>query len=170
MAESYTRSQKILHWVLAFLVLFWLLVSGQFAEGAEGEAKGFILMFHSGGALIISALMFWRYRKRRANTVVPMATLKTWEQVWSKRIHVSFYVLIAVMAISGIVQGMFFDQAVRVFGVVNITLAYNEGIQSVFNLIHDITSKLFLSLIAVHVLAALKHQFVDKQAFLKRMA
>ena len=74
------------------------------------------------------------------------------------------------MAISGIVQGMFFDQAVRVFGVVNITLGYNESIQSVFHLVHETASKLFLLLIAVHVLAALKHQFVDKQAFLKRMA
>ena len=39
MVESYTRVQKILHWVLAILVLFWLLVSGQFAEAAEGDTR-----------------------------------------------------------------------------------------------------------------------------------
>ena len=44
MAESYTRSQKILHWLLAILVLFWLLVSGQIAASSEGEQKGMILM------------------------------------------------------------------------------------------------------------------------------
>jgi len=169
MVVSYTRVQKILHWVLAILVLFWLLVSGQFAEAAEGDEKGFILMFHSGGALIISVLMLWRYSKRRTNNVAPMSTLKPWEQIWSKRIHVSFYILVGAMAFSGIVQGMFFDQSVRVFGIVNITIGYNEIIRSVFSLIHNVASNLFLLLIVAHVLAALKHQFVDKQAFLKRM-
>ena len=71
MAESYTRSQKILHWLLAILVLFWLLVSGQIAASSEGGQKGMILMFHSGGALIILSLMMWRYSKRRKNFVTP---------------------------------------------------------------------------------------------------
>ena len=65
MVESYTRSQKILHWLLAILVLFWLLVSGQIAASSEGEQKGMILMFHSGGALIILAVMMRPYSNRR---------------------------------------------------------------------------------------------------------
>ena len=169
MAESYTRGQKILHWLLAILVLFWLLVSGQIAASSEGEQKGMILMFHSGGALIILALMMWRYSKRRKNFVTPLAELKSWEKFWSRKIHVSFYVLITVMAITGILQGMFFDQAVRVFGVINITVGHNESLMSMFNLLHDVVSKIFLALIALHVLAALKHQFVDKLSFIKRM-
>ncbi|MBM86794.1 MAG: hypothetical protein CMQ41_00285 [Gammaproteobacteria bacterium] len=76
MSETYTRGQKILHWLLAVLVLFWLLISGQLAESAEGDQKGMILMFHSGGALIIFALMTWRYVKRRKNLVQPLSALK----------------------------------------------------------------------------------------------
>ena len=170
MVEAYTRSQKVLHWLLAVLVLFWLLVSGRFAESAEGEQKGMILMFHSGGALIIFALMMWRYAKRRKNLVQPLSTLKLWEQTWSPRIHVAFYMLVALMAISGILQGMFFDQNLRVFGVVNITLGHNASLMSFFNWIHDFASKLLLAMIAIHVLAAIKHQFIDKQPFLKRMS
>ena len=170
MVESYTRGQKILHWLLAVLVLFWLLVSGQIAASSEGEQKGMILMFHSGGALIIFALMMWRYSKRRKNLVMPLAELKSWEQSWSRKVHVSFYVLVTLMAITGILQGVFFDQAVRVFGAINITVGHNESLMSTFNLLHNLVSKIFLALIALHVLAALKHQFVDKLPFIKRMA
>ena len=73
------------------------------------------------------------------------------------------------MAITGILQGVFFDQAVRVFGVINITVGHNESLMSIFNLLHNVVSKIFLALIALHVLAALKHQFVDKLPFIKRM-
>lgn len=170
MAETYTRSQKVLHWLLAVLVLFWLLVSGQLAESAEGEQKAMILMFHSGGALIIFALMMWRYVKRRNNPVKPLSTLKSWEQTWSLRIHLAFYMMVALMATSGILQAMFFEQDVRVFGVLNITIGHDTSLMSVFDWIHDAASKLLLTLIALHVLAAMKHQFVDKQPFLRRMS
>lgn len=170
MATTYQRSQKILHWVLAVLLLFWLQVSGRTVSSLEGEEQGMILMIHSGGALIIFALMLWRYSKRRKNSVEPMAELKPWEQTWSERIHLSFYVLVALMAVSGILQGMFFEQPVRVFGILNITIGYSESLMSVFNLIHNVSSKVFMVLIVIHVLAAFKHQFVDKQSFLKRMA
>ncbi|MDD9890061.1 MAG: cytochrome b/b6 domain-containing protein [Gammaproteobacteria bacterium] len=170
MADSYTRGQKVLHWLLAVLVSFWLLVSGQLAASSEGEQKGMILMFHSGGALIIFALMMWRYSKRRKNLVQPMSSLRSWEQTWSVRIHLAFYILVAVMALTGILQGVFFEQDVRVFGVVNITAGHNESLMALFNLIHNVASKIFLALIALHILAAIKHQFIDKQPFLKRMA
>ena len=170
MADSYTRGQKVLHWLLEVLVSFWLLVSGQIAQSSEGEQKGMILMFHSGGALIIFALMMWRYSKRRKNPVQPLSGLKAWEQTWSVRIHIAFYILVAIMAISGILQAVFFEQDVRVLGVVNITAGHNESMMALFNLIHNAASKIFLALIALHILAAIKHQFIDKLPFLKRMA
>ena len=170
MADSYTRGQKVLHWLLAVLVSFWLLVSGQIAQSSEGEQKGMLLMFHSGGALIIFALMMWRYSKRRKNPVQPLSGLKAWEQTWSVRIHIAFYILVAIMAISGILQAVFFEQDVRVLGVVNITAGHNESMMALFNLIHNAASKIFLALIALHILAAIKHQFIDKLPFLKRMA
>ncbi len=169
MNMSYTRTQKTLHWLLAALVLFWLFVSGNFVETAEGEQKGTLLMFHSGGAIIILVLTLYRLSLRRKNTVPPMFELKAWEKTWSVRNHLTFYVLICLMVASGIMQGIFFEQDVRVFGLVNITVSHNESVMGVFHLLHELIASLLKLLIAVHILAVLKHQFVDKQAILKRM-
>ncbi|MEQ8954288.1 MAG: cytochrome b/b6 domain-containing protein, partial [Gammaproteobacteria bacterium] len=116
MTATYTRGQKILHWLLAVLLLFWLFVSGELVADAEGAEQGMILMFHSGGALIILGLMLWRLRLRVKHKVPPMAELKPWEQTWGKRLHWTFYALVAVMVLSGVLQGMFFEQDVVVFG------------------------------------------------------
>ena len=170
MAERYTRGQKIFHWLLAVMILFWLFVSGELVEGAEGAEKGFILMFHSGGAVLILVLTLFRYRLRRRNPVAPPAELKTWERTWGVRVHVTLYVSVCLMVLSGLLQGMFFEQDVRVFGVLNITVGHNEAITGLFHTIHGGIANLLKLLIAIHVLAALKHQFIDRLAFLKRMA
>lgn len=170
LSDSYTRTQKILHWLLAILVLFWLFVSGEIVESSEGEAKGFILMFHSGGALVILAFTLYRFALRRKNTVAPLPELKQWEKTWSRVNHLAFYALICVMVASGLMQGIFFEQDVRVFGLINITVGHNESVVEIFHEIHELTATLLKLLIALHILAALKHQFIDKHAFLKRMA
>ena len=167
MNEAYTRGQKVLHWLLAGLLLFWLFVSGELVEEAQGDDKGLILMFHSGGAIVIGMLMAFRFYLRRKHPVVVMGSLKDWEKVWSRRIHVAFYVFVALMVLSGIVQGIFFEQDVRVFGLINITLGHNESLMGIFHLVHGASANV---LILLHILAALKHQFIDKQAMLKRMA
>ena len=169
MNTSYARSQKILHWLLAVLILFWLFVSGRIVSSLEGAEQGNILMFHSGGAIIILLLMIARFRLRLKNPVAPISSLKLWEQKCGSIMHTSFYVLALLMVLSGILQGMFFDQDVRVFGLVNITVGHNEGLQEIFHEVHEIVSLLFKLSIAIHILAALKHQFLDKQPFLKRM-
>ena len=98
-----------------------------------------------------------------------MSKLKAWEKTWSVRNHLTFYVLICLMVASGIMQGIFFEQDVRVFGLVNITVSHNESVVRVFHLLHELIASLLKLLIAVHILAVLKHQFVDKLAILKRM-
>ena len=169
MATSYTRTQKILHWLLAVMILLWLFLSGELVEEAEGAEERLILMFHSGGAIIILALMLWRLRLRFKNEVQPMAELKPWEQTWSVRLHWLFYGLVCLMVLSGILQGVFYEQDVLVFGFIDITVGHNEAAMEPFHEIHEITATLLKIGIALHILAALKHQFLDRQKFIQRM-
>lgn len=169
MATDYTRGQKVLHWLLAVLILFWLFVSGELVQAAEGEEQGFILMFHSGGAMVILVLMLFRLKLRLNRPVSLPVELKVWEKVWSKRVHMAFYLLVILMACSGLLQGIFFDRDVRIFGMVNITMGHNESLMGFFNSVHGLIANLLKILIGLHVLATLKHQFIDKRPAFRRM-
>lgn len=168
-AQGYTRGQKIFHWVLAVLILFWLFVSGELVEEAAGAQKGVILGFHSGGAILILILTAFRYRLRRQHPVGPAHGLKPWEKVWSVRMHLALYLAVVLMVFTGFMQGVFFEEPVRIFGIIPITVGHNEAAMAPFHEGHEIIASLLKLLIAVHVLAGLKHQFVDGQAVLKRM-
>lgn len=166
---AYTKAQKILHWVLAVLVLFWLFVGGELIEEAEGADKVMAFAFHSGGALLIFVLFMIRLKLRLKNPAQPMLELKPWEKTWSMRVHLAFYVLLAVMVFSGIMQGIFFEQEVRLAGLVPITVSFQENLFGVFHGIHGVTASILKALILLHILAALKHQFIDRQPFIQRM-
>lgn len=169
MSDSYTRTQKVLHWLVAIALLFWLFVSGELVEEAEGEDKVFILAFHASGALIILALMFWRLGLRREHPVAPMAGLRPWEATWSRGIHSLFYGLVFLMVASGLLQGMYFEQDVRLFGLLDITGRHDEARMAPFHEAHEIIATLLKVFIGLHVLAALKHQFIDRRPVLRRM-
>lgn len=166
---GYTRFQKILHWLLAVLILLWLFVGGEMVEEADGAEKITAIAIHSGGALLILLLMIVRWFARQKNPVPPADTLKNWEKVWSLRVHLAFYILVVLMVFSGIMQGIFFEQDVKLAGVIPITIGYQETFYGIFHAMHGVIATLLKILILLHVLAALKHQFIDRQAFLQRM-
>ena len=166
---QYTRTQKILHWVLAVLLLFWLFVSGELAHESEGDQKLLILAIHSAGALVILGLMIWRFVLRRRNTVMPMEALKPWEKTWSVRTHLLFYGLVVLMVASGLLQGVFYEVPIRVAGILPITAGHNETLMAPFHETHEIVALILKLLIGLHVLAAIKHQFIDHQPIFKRM-
>ena len=156
--------------MLAFLIVFWLFVSGELVEGAEGADKGFILMFHSGGAILILLLTFFRYKLRQRNPVAPLAGLKNWAKVWSVRVHITLYLGVCLMVLTGLLQGTFFEQPVRIFGLINITVGHSETFMAPFHEAHALIATALKVLIAIHVVAGFKHQFQDDQPVLKRMA
>ncbi|MBT8439746.1 MAG: cytochrome b/b6 domain-containing protein [Gammaproteobacteria bacterium] len=166
---TYTKGQKVLHWLLAVLVLLWLFVSGELVEGAEGAEKGLFLIFHSSGAILILLLTFLRYQLRLSNPVPPLDGLKGWEKILSGWMHIALYIAICLMVLSGLLQGMFFEQPVRLFGLVPITVAYSESFMAPFHQAHQLIATALKVMIAIHVVAGFKHHFQDGLPVLRRM-
>ena len=48
-------------------------------------------------------------------------------------------------------------------------MAADEGLQEVFEAVHEVAAKLLMFLVVLHVLGALKHHFVAKDDVLRRM-
>lgn len=166
---TYTTGQKVLHWLLAVLILFWLFVSGELVSKAEGAEKSFILIFHSSGAILILLLTFLRYQLKLSNPVPPLDGLKNWQKVLSRWMHIALYIAVCLMVLSGLLQSMFFEQPVRLFGLVPITVAYSETFMAPFHQAHQAIATALKVMIAIHVVAGFKHQFQDNLPVLRRM-
>ncbi len=162
-----------LHWVIAALMIFMLF----FGEGLMNRRQPdtFNASVHAsiGAAILLLSLarLFWRLR----NPPPPLpAAMKTWEISLSKATHVVFYVMLIGLPISG---WLAFSDTVakhpaflgtRFFGVIEVT-QFPSAVSYPFDALHSLGSNFMIGLTALHVLAALKHQFFDNDGLIRRM-
>jgi cytochrome b561 len=155
--RPYSRTQIVLHWLVALLVAAQFLLNESIAEAWDGFLEGrpvvfdpLILTHVLGGGLIL-ALVAWRMvmRKRHgavvpvAGTSVRMARVTHWG-------HFALYGSLVLMALSG--SGAWIGEV-------------EQAAET-----HSLLSNLVLALIAGHIAAALYHQFWLKDGLLRRMS
>lgn len=171
--HKYSGFAMLLHWTIAILVI----VNWQATVAAEAAptraAKSTIMGNHFAFGVVIFALVALRLIWRQVSPPPPMSNAHAgWERALAKIVHFSFYALLLVMPIAGWVALSSFGEPISVFGLfslpvlpVGIDKARGEAI---FEL-HGAAGITLLALAALHGLAALKHQFLDKDGTLFRM-
>jgi cytochrome b561 len=100
--------------------------------------------------------------------------MPAWQVTASHALHALFYALMIGMPLSGMLALSAYGaerlnpEAVSFFKLFSLYLMPNLGEWT--GEMHELASKLMQILLIVHVAAALKHQFWDKDGLLKRMS
>jgi cytochrome b561 len=165
----YSKTARIMHWLMAGLIIPMLL----FGEQTMGSHDArFLPTLHASAGFSLLALLAIRLWWRWKHLPPPPLHTGTWEAVAAKISHAMLYVAMALLPLTG---WLAYTEHVRrslgmrpasLFGF-RIPLLPDFGIN--WHLIHNWGGKLVLVLIALHVAAALKHHFYDKDETLKRM-
>lgn len=170
----------VIHWLAAALMIFMVFFGEELMEmEEEGEAAAAALSFlpslHVSLGTAILVLTVFRLAWRLANPPPHLpATMKGWETTLTKAVHGLFYVLMVGIPLTGWLATPEFlreegvTAALQVFGVFPLPTAPNLG--EAPEELHEIGSKVAMALIVLHVLAALKHQFINRDGLLARMS
>jgi cytochrome b561 len=174
MSEAITRYSKtaiILHWLTALLLIPMLFLGEELMEVQDGST--FLPSIHVSLGVTILALALLRLAWRLGNPPPSLpATMKPWEKTASHVTHWLFYAIMIGVPLTGWLSLPEFvaDEpamsAISLFGVLPLPRAPNLG---EVKEIHEIGSKIGIGLLALHVLAALKHQFIDRDNIFVRM-
>ena len=118
-------------------------------------------------ALVLLARMLWRFSNVQPR---PLAHAR-WETTAARAAHLLLYLLPLLLVTSGYLISTADGRAVDVFGWFEIpaTLQGVEGQEDVAGEIHFVLAMTLLGIIALHVLAALRHHFILKDRTLIRM-
>ena len=170
--DRYSGTAMLLHWMVALFLLVliglgWYMVG--IPRGTPERAYFYNLHKSIGvtAALLIALRILWRIT--HPPPALP-ATMPQWQQRAARLTHFLLYVCIIVMPLSGFIASNFTKFGVTYFGVPLPILGWEDrAIYGVFNSIHVFTSYLLVALIALHVLAALKHLAVDHDLVFQRM-
>jgi cytochrome b561 len=172
-AERYTQLAVWLHWLLA-LALFGQIGLGLYmADIPKGTPeRAWYFNLHKSIGLTLFAFILLRLWWRSLNSPPPLpGTMPTWERKVARANHIILYVCMLVMPVSGFIASNFTKYGVKFFGLFQIgPWGWDDkAIYSVFNGLHETTGTLFIALITIHVLAALKHWLLDRDRVLQRM-
>jgi cytochrome b561 len=168
----YSGVAMLLHWLIAAAVIANFIIP-ETLEGLPHEEFMDAMWPHKALGLIIFVLIVLRiiWRFMRTPPALP-SSLKPWERALAKVVHTAFYVILLAMPIVGYTANSIDGSDVNVFGLFTVprlpvrvddTLAHQ-----LFDL-HGAVGTLLLVLIGLHVLGALKHQFIDRNGDLYRM-
>jgi cytochrome b561 len=160
-AERYNRVAIALHWLIAAL-LSAQIAFGWFLESVPRgtPARGFYVNLHKSTGLTLAVLILVRIAWRLMNPPPPLPSfIRWWERAAARWSHVALYVCMLGMPLSGYLAANFSKYGVKFFNVVMLPPWGVESpqIYAVFNTTHVVLSYLFVTLIAIHVMAALRH-------------
>ena len=159
----------VLHWLMALLVIMMLGVGKLVMSGVslDDPQKVFVLQMHTYiggllGILLVIRLIFRFTTKQPTPADAGNALLN----FVAKVTHFLFYLLIVGMAVSGL--GLF--QLAQLPAVFSGETPYPSNFfQYLPRMGHGLISGLLLVLVALHIGAALYHQFIRKDNLLSRM-
>jgi cytochrome b561 len=156
----YTRTAVVLHWLVAAVVF------GQFAFGwlmqqipkSPPGLRADAFNVHKSIGLCLLALMLFRLGWRIAHPAPPLPAMPRWQARAAKINHAALYAALIVMPLAGYLGSVWSGYPVKWFG---ITLPAWGGsvpwLKSLMSNVHLATSFVLLTLVVVHVGAALWH-------------
>jgi cytochrome b561 len=173
MQQRYTHTAIFFHWLIALLII------GTFSLG---------LVMTDIPGITPTKLKYFSWHKWAGVTVLTLATLRLlwrllnpapdypasmpdWQQRAAHGLHLLLYVLIFAVPLSGYFYTLAAGVPVVYFGLVPlpVLIAPNPELKPLLKGLHYWLNMVLAGAVGLHLAAALKHQFIDRDGVLKRM-
>ena len=170
---TYSRITILLHWVIALLILaaFGLgFVMTDIPGITPTKLKYF--SWHKWVGITVLFLAAIRLIWRLKHPAPPYQHLMPrWQLLISGLAHGALYILMFAVPLSGYFYSLAAGVPVVYLGVLPLPVLIDADpvLKPVLKELHLTLTYLLLTLISLHVLAVIKHQFIDKDNIIKRM-
>jgi cytochrome b561 len=169
---KYSKIAILFHWAIALLIGANILLAN-LAEDLPKAARAAYMSPHKAIGISILVLtvgrILWRLSHRPPAMPDKVAGLQAKAGL---TVHMLFYVLMIVMPLTGWLMIGANGKAAPVdfFGLFTVDMAIgkNTMLSGFAHESHELLATPLLILIGLHVLGALKHQFIDKMPFIQR--
>lgn len=168
-SERYAVTTRLLHWLVAVLVLAtWPL--GFLIHYVNNDAKMDFYMLHEG----FGFLVLWLMLVRVGNKLIarkPPAEGSAMEKIAAESVHGLLYLFLIVMPVSGFLATNAHGFPLKWFGAVTVwsPIGKSPEIAGTLSAIHEWSAWILLALFAVHIAAVLFHHMIRRDATLYKI-
>ena len=169
----YSAVAKVLHWIIALIIVTMLIFGQGFESITSDDEMAFSLTGHSSLGLTVIALIMLRILWRISHPAPPLPqTVSPTQAAAAKVSHGLLYALMIYVPTTGLYTAAAHDIAIMPYGAFDLRAALTFVGDDDFagrRFLHELGTWLLIALLAVHIGAALLHQFVQKDGVLRRI-
>jgi cytochrome b561 len=169
---AYGTPAKVLHWLLALLLIGQSVVGLYFADMPRGDDKTELLRLHASFGLLILAFMLVRLGVRAAGErVEPVAGTPAKLKIVAHAAHLAIYALTFLVIGAGIFTLLTVGWNVDFFGMTVIPTWFERDmdLHHLFEDIHVYGWYVLAALVGLHLVGVIYHTLILKDGTLKRM-
>jgi cytochrome b561 len=171
--QRYTTTAILFHWLLAVMIIgaFTLgLVMTDMPGITPTKLKYFSWHKWAGVTILALAALRLLWRLTHKAPAYP-AGMPAWQMTSANVLHGMLYVLMFAVPLSGYFYTLASGYPVVYFGVLELPVLIdkNEQLKPVLQAVHYWLNMGMAACVALHVAAALKHHFIDRDGLIKRM-
>lgn len=163
----------LIHWVMALLII-GLFILGKYMLDLDYYDAYYQIApwWHKSFGLLVFLLLLYRIVWKLINPKVkPLQSYKTYEIKLATFIQLSMYLVLLICCISGMIISTTKEATLSFFGLLDVPTLFTVGKEQVMIIekIHEYSTLTLIILASLHMLAALKHHFLDKDLTLTRI-
>jgi len=168
----YTAVAQLFHWIIAALIVTQFALAWTAADLPLGMHKLAVLARHKSVGMTVLMLailrLLWRFKNPPPELPAGMTPL---ERALAHATHVAFYVLLFAMPLTGWMMSSAKNYSVSWFGLFTWPnfIAQSDAAFDFLRSTHDYLGYALFVIAVLHVLAALKHHFWNKDDVFLRM-
>ena len=171
-SQHYTRTAISLHWLLAVAIVATFMLGLYMHELPISPSRLKLYNWHKWAGISILALSALRLLWRLAHRPPAAVPMPAWQRRAAHTTHLALYALFFAVPLSGWAYSSAAGFPVVVFGVVPLPdfVPVDKALADTLKGLHKVFTLSLGVLVILHVLAALKHQLIDRDGVLARMS
>jgi cytochrome b561 len=166
----------VLHWVLAMALVGIFFMGNYMTDLPFSPWRLKLYNWHKWVGISILVLSVWRlvWRITHRPPALPVsmeAAMPRWQHMAYHATHLSLYALFFVVPLVGWAYSSAAGFHIVLFGVWPLPdwVPADKALAALIKPWHELTAQAMAALVVLHVGAALKHQFIDRDSLLARM-
>lgn len=171
MTDRYSRTAIVLHWLIALMIFTSFPLGVYMVELPLSPRKLQLYSYHKWLGITILTLVLVRIGWRLAHRPPPMPAMPRWQALAAHGIHGLLYLLMVAVPLSGWLMSSALGFQVVWFGVLPLPdlVGKDKALGELLKAVHLTLNVSLLTLVVVHLGAALQHQFLLRDGLLQRM-
>lgn len=169
---GYTRTAIGLHWIIAIMIACAFIFGSYVSNLPFSPQRLRLISYHKWVGITILLLVLFRLLWRTTHSAPPLPeAIPPWQRFAATAAHGLLYLLMVAVPLSGWSYSSAAGVQVVYLGIIPLPNLIGADKALAHNLkeLHEVLNYTLLVVVIAHVLAALKHHFIDKDDILARM-